>query len=60
VHHGDTIYAYTVVLAVEPAHDREDACLVTFKHLGATHEDRLVFEGERSVLIKKRSHWKDR
>ena len=60
VHHGDTIYAYTEVLGSEPAPDRDDAGLVTFKHWGATHEDRLVFEGERTVLIKKRSHWQDR
>ena len=60
VHHGDTIYAYTEVIAAEPAPDREDAGLVTFKHWGATHEDRLVFEGERTVLVKKRSHWKER
>ena len=23
----------------------------------ATHDDRLVFEGERTVLVKRRSHW---
>jgi itaconyl-CoA hydratase len=60
VHHGDTIYAYTEVLSATDAPDREDAGLVTFKHWGVTHEDRLVFEGERTVLIKKRSHWGDR
>lgn len=57
VHHGDTIYAYSEVLAVEEAPGREDAGVVRFRHWGATHEGRLVFEGERSVLIKKRSHW---
>lgn len=54
VHHGDTIYAYSEVIASEPAPGREDAGLVTFKHWGTTHEHRLVFEGERTVLIKKR------
>lgn len=60
VHHGDTIYALTEVLSTVDAPDRDDAGLVTFKHWGITHEDRLVFEGERTVLIKKRSHWADR
>ncbi len=60
VHHGDTIYAYSEVLSATDAPGREDAGLVTFKHWGATHENRLVFEGERTVLLKKRSHWSAR
>ena len=60
VHHGDTIYAYSEVLAATGAPDRDDAGLVTFKHWGVTHENRLVFEGERTVLLKKRSHWGER
>lgn len=59
VHHGDTVYAYTEVLSVDPA-DRDDAGLVRFKHWGVTHDDRVVFEGERTVLVKRRSHWADR
>lgn len=60
VHHGDTIYALTEVIAVEDSADWEDAGLVTFKHWGITHEDRLVFEGERTVLIKRRRAWSAR
>jgi len=60
VHHGDTIYALSEVLAASDSPDRNDAGLVTFKHWGITHEDRLVFEGERTVLLKKRSHWGER
>jgi acyl dehydratase len=60
VHHGDTIYAYSEVLAAADSPEREDAGLVTFKHWGMTHDDRLVFEGERTVLLKKRSYWGDR
>src|SRR5205823_4665066 len=56
VHHGDTLYAFTEVLSVEPAPDRDDAGLVRFKHWGVTHDDRVVFEGERTVLVKRRSH----
>ena len=54
VFHGDTLYAYTEVLATEPA-DRADAGIVTFKHFGINQKDQVVFEGERRVLIKRRS-----
>ena len=57
VHLGDTIYAYTEVLAAEPSPDHPDAGVVRFKHWGVTHDDRVVFEGERIVLVKRRSHW---
>ncbi len=57
VHHGDTITAFTEVLAADPAPDRDDAGVVRFKHWGVTHDDRVVFEGERMVLVKRRSHW---
>jgi itaconyl-CoA hydratase len=57
VHLGDTIYAYTEVLAVGPSPEHPDAGVVRFKHWGVTHDDRLVFEGERIVLVKRRSHW---
>ncbi len=60
VHHGDTLHAYTEVLAVEGSPDHEDAGLVRFKHWGVTQDERVVFEGERTVLIKRRSHWGDR
>lgn len=53
VFHGDTLYAYTEVLATEPA-DRDDAGIVTFKHFGTNQKDQVVFEGERRVLIKRR------
>ena len=57
VHLGDTLYAYTEVLAADPSPDRDDAGVVRFKHWGVTHDDRVVFEGERIVLVKRRSHW---
>jgi len=60
VHHGDTLYAYTEVLGAIDDPQRDDAGLVTFKHRGVTHDGRLVFEGERTVLLKKRSHWSGR
>jgi acyl dehydratase len=57
VHHGDTLYAYTEVMSAEPAADRDDAGVVRFRHWGVTHDERLVFEGERTVLVKRRSRW---
>lgn len=57
--HGDTLRAYTEVLAVGPA-DRADAGLVRFRHWGLNQHDKIVFEGERTVLVKRRSHWGER
>ena len=59
VFHGDTLYAYSEVLEVMPS-DREDAGIVRFMHYGANQDGAVVFEGLRTVLIKRRSHWKDR
>ena len=53
VFHGDTLYAYSEVLEKQES-DREDAGIVTFKHYGVNQKDKLVFEGERTVLIRKR------
>ena len=60
VHHGDTLYAYSEVLATEDAPDRDDAGLVRFKHWGTNQDGTVVFEGERTVLVKRRSHWAGR
>ena len=56
VFHGDTLYAYTEVLEIKPS-DRDDAGIVRFKHYGVNQDEKIVFEGERTVLIKRRSHW---
>ena len=53
VFHGDTLYAYSEVLEKRES-DREDAGIVTFKHYGVNQKDQVVFEGERTVLIRKR------
>ena len=59
VFHGDTLYATTEVLAVEAA-DRPDAGVVTFAHTGTKADGTVVFTGERRVLLKRASHWRDR
>jgi acyl dehydratase len=56
VHHGDTIFAYTEVLAVDDG-DRGDAGVVRFKHWGVNQHGEVVCELERRVLLKRRSHW---
>jgi acyl dehydratase len=53
VFHGDTLYAYTEVLDKQDS-TRNDAGIVTFKHYGVNQDDKIVFEGERRVLVKKR------
>ena len=53
VHHGDTIYAFTEVLEARQA-DRDDAGIVEFQHWGVTQDERVVFEGRRTVLLKRR------
>ena len=62
VFHGDTIWAFSEVLETADAPDRDDAGVVRFKHWGMKTprgggDDQVVFEGERRVLVKKRSHW---
>ena len=53
---GDTLYALTEVLAKDDA-DRGDAGVVTFRHFGVNQRDEVVFEGTRTVLVKRRAHW---
>ncbi len=59
VYHGDSLYAYTKVLEKRDA-ERDDAGVVRFKHWGLNQNGAIVFEGERTVLVKRRSHWTDR
>lgn len=59
VFHGDTLYAYSEVLEKRDS-DRADAGIVRFKHWGTKQDGKIVFEGERTVLLKRRSHWANR
>jgi acyl dehydratase len=54
VFHGDTLYAYTEVLAKQDA-ERGDAGVVRFKHWGVNQDGAVVFEGERTVLVRRRA-----
>ena len=53
VFHGDTLYAYSEVLEKRQG-DEPNTGVVVFKHYGVNHKDQVVFEGERTVLVKKR------
>ncbi len=59
VFHGDTLYAYTEVLDKAES-ERIDAGIVRFRHWGVNQDDKIVFEGERATLIKRRQPWADR
>jgi itaconyl-CoA hydratase len=50
---GDTLYAVTETLSVEPS-DRPEAGIVTFRHFGINQKQEFVCEIERRVLIRRR------
>jgi acyl dehydratase len=51
--HGDTLYAFSEVLGKEDS-DRTDAGIVRFRHIGLNQDDKVVFEAERRVLMRRR------
>jgi len=61
--HGDTLYAFTEVVGKEeePADTRgfREVGLLHFRHWGVNQRGETVFEGERRVLIKKRTFTTD-
>ncbi len=59
VFHGDTIHAETEVLEVREA-DRPDAGIVRCRVTGRKQDGSTVFVGERTFLVKRRSHWQER
>jgi len=56
VFHGDTIFAQSTVLEKRDA-DRADAGIVKFKLEGKKPDGAVVVEIERTVLVKRRSHY---
>jgi itaconyl-CoA hydratase len=57
--HGDTLYAFTEVVAKESepgdARGYREVGLIHFRHWGVNQRGETVFEGERRTLMKKRS-----
>jgi acyl dehydratase len=54
VHHGDTLYALTEILDTRDC-DTPGAGIVTCRHWGINQERVVVFEGERSLLVRRRT-----
>lgn len=54
VHHGDTIEAFTEVVSAEPGSDDRAPGTVVFRHWGRRQDGVIVFEGERSTLVRRR------
>ena len=52
--------APVALLASVTGAQQPDAGIVRFRHYGVNQDDKHVFEGERTVLIKRRSHWGDK
>jgi len=53
VSHGDTLTAYTEVLAKGASDDSPDSGRVTFRHYGVNQDNKVVFQGDRVALIRK-------
>jgi itaconyl-CoA hydratase len=58
VFHGDTVFAESTVLEKRDS-DRADAGVVKFKLVGKNSKGLPVVEIERTVLIKRRSHFRE-
>src|ERR1700688_2066947 len=56
VFHGDTVFAESTVLEKRDS-DRPDAGLVKFKLVGKKPDGTVVVEIERTVLIKRKTHY---
>lgn len=54
---GDTLYARSEVLEVADSPERPDAGVMRYRFTGHKADGKVVAEGERIVLLKKRSHW---
>jgi itaconyl-CoA hydratase len=50
--HGNTLYAYSEVMETQDCDHKSGK--VTFRHYGVNQDKKLVFQGDRSVLMKKR------
>ncbi len=56
VFQGDTLYARSEVLELKDA-DREDAGVLRYRFTGRNQDGTEIASGERTVLLKRASHW---
>ena len=60
VYAGDTLAAQSEVLEVREHESRNDAGLMRYRFTGTNQDGKVVCQGERTLLIKKRSAWAER
>jgi acyl dehydratase len=51
VFHGDTIHVRTEIVTARPSKSRNDAGIVTFRHVGLNQRDEIVCDAVRSGLM---------
>jgi len=56
VAHGDTLYAYTEVLEKTEVADPPAAGKITFRHYGVNQDNKVVFQGDRTALVRRKAH----
>lgn len=56
----DTLRATSEVLDLQPDAAREDVGVLRYRFTGINQDNDVVAEGERTVQIKRRSHWAER
>jgi len=56
VSHGDTLYAYTEVLEKSEVDHEPAAGKISFRHYGVNQNNEVVFQGDRTVLVRKKNH----
>lgn len=54
VHHGDTLYALTEIVGLDPNAGQRGEGLATFQHWGINQDSLVVFTGRRTLLVKRR------
>jgi acyl dehydratase len=55
VFHGDTLYAYSEVLAAEADPAGADSGVVTFRHYGVNQDRKLCVQADRTVVLRRRA-----
>ena len=56
---GDTLYAKSEILELKASEDRDDVGQMTYKFTAWNQTRQTVAEGQRTVLVKRRSHWQN-
>lgn len=57
VYRDDTLYASSEVLEVRDSDERPDAGVMVYRFTGRKTDGSQVVQGERTILVKRRSHW---